>query len=193
MILDEPTAVLGPADVDQLLATMAELRAAGKTIVFITHKLSEVMRVADNVTVLKGGEVVWSGPAADTSATTLARAMVGAAVETLTVNEAVATGDVILETSGLTVVDERGALRLDHVDLTVAGGEIVAVYGVAGSGQRSLVEAIIGLTPAGGIVRLAGVDITDQAPAERRRAGISYISPTDDTRASPSASRSSPT
>jgi simple sugar transport system ATP-binding protein len=178
LILDEPTAVLGPADVDQLLATMADLRAAGRTIVFITHKLGEVMRVADDVTVLKGGEVVWSGPAADTSATTLARAMVGAAVEALTVDEtAAATGKVILETSGLTVVDERGALRLDGVDLTVASGEVVAVYGVAGSGQRSLVEAIIGLTPAGGTVRLAGVDITDQPPAERRRAGLSYISP----------------
>ena len=86
MILDEPTAVLGPADVDQLLATMAELRAAGKTIVFITHKLGEVIRVADDVTVLKGGEAAWSGPAADTSATTLARAMVGAAVEAPTVD-----------------------------------------------------------------------------------------------------------
>jgi ABC-type uncharacterized transport system ATPase subunit len=177
LILDEPTAVLGPADVDQLLATMAELRAAGKTIVFITHKLGEVMRVADDVTVLKGGEVAWSGPAADTSATTLARAMVGAEVEALTINEAATTGDVILEASGVTVVDERGALRLDHVDLTVAGGEVVAVYGVAGSGQRSLVEAIIGLMPAGGTVRVAGVDVTDRSPAERRRAGLSYISP----------------
>ena len=86
MILDEPTAVLGPADVDQLLATMGELPAAGKTIVFITHKLGEVMRVADDVTVLKGGEVVWSGPSR-TRMAPLARAMVGSTVETVDVGE----------------------------------------------------------------------------------------------------------
>jgi general nucleoside transport system ATP-binding protein len=177
LILDEPTAVLGPADVDQLLATMADLRAAGRTTVFITHKLGEVMRVADDVTVLKGGEVVWSGSVSDIDAASLARAMVGAAVGSRMVEDPATTGDVILETSGLSVVDERGALRLDAVDVTVAGGEVVAVYGVAGSGQRQLVEAIIGLTPADGTVRLAGVDISDRPPAERRRAGLSYISP----------------
>ena len=82
VILDEPTAVLGPADTDQLLATMAGLRDAGRTIIFITHKLGEVLRVADDVTVLKGGEVVWSGPVSDTDAVSLARAMVGDELET---------------------------------------------------------------------------------------------------------------
>ena len=145
---------------------------------FITHKLGEVIRVADDVTVLKGGEVVWSGPAADTSATTLARAMVGAAVEAATIDETRGDrgGDPRdVGTDGASTNAGRSAST--HVDLTVAGGEVVAVYGVAGSGQRQLVEAIIGLTPAGGTVRLAGVDISDRPPAERRRAGLSYISP----------------
>ena len=178
LILDEPTAVLGPADVDQLLATMAELRDAGRTIVFITHKLGEVHARGRRRHRPQGrrGGVVRSGGGHQRHHARPGDGR-GLAVEALTVDETAATGEVILETSGLTVVDERGALRLDHVDLTVAGGEVVAVYGVAGSGQRPLVEAIIGLTPADGTVRLAGVDITDRPPAERRRAGISYISP----------------
>ena len=136
------------------------------------------IRVADDVTVLKGGEVVWSGPAADTERRHRSPGRwSGPRSRHRRSTTPRRPGSVILETSGLTVVDERGALRLDHVDLTVAGGEVVAVYGVAGSGQRQLVEAIIGLTPAGGTVRLAGVDISDRPPAERRRAGLSYISP----------------
>lgn len=177
LILDEPTSVLGPADTDQLLATMAQLRDGGRTIVFITHKLGEVLRVADEVTVLKGGDLVWSGPASDTDAAALARAMVGVDVQALDAVQAGTTGEAMLETSGLTVVDSRGALRLDGVDLTVAAGEIGAVYGVAGSGQRSLVEAITGLTASHGVVRLGGVDVSDRPAAERRRAGLAYISP----------------
>jgi simple sugar transport system ATP-binding protein len=177
LILDEPTAVLGPADTDQLLATMRELRDAGSTIIFITHKLGEVLRVADDVTVLKAGEVVWTGPATATDAASLARAMVGEALAPPPLDSARTPGEAVLETSDLTVRDERGVVRLDAVDLTVRSGEIVAVYGVAGSGQRQLVEAIIGLVPAAGTVRLAGRDIIGWTPAARRRAGLAYISP----------------
>jgi ABC-type uncharacterized transport system ATPase subunit len=177
LILDEPTAVLGPTDTDQLLATMTDLRDAGSTIIFITHKLGEVLRVADDVTVLKAGAVVWSGLASATDAASLARAMVGETLAASPVEAAQAPGETILETSGLTVRDERGVVRLDAVDLTVRSGEIVAVYGVAGSGQRQLVEAITGLVPADGVVRLAGRDVSDRPPAARRRAGLAYISP----------------
>jgi ABC-type uncharacterized transport system ATPase subunit len=177
VILDEPTSVLGPADADRLLATMVELREGGRTVVFITHKLGEVLRVADDVTVLRGGEVVWSGPVAATDAASLARAMVGTKVEATTADVGCRRGPVVLELSGLSVVDDRGVVRLDHVDLAVSAGEIVAVYGVAGSGQRALVEAIMGLTPAQGAVRLGRLDVSTRSPGERRRAGLAYISP----------------
>jgi general nucleoside transport system ATP-binding protein len=177
LILDEPTAVLGPADTDQLLSTMVRLRDAGCTIAFITHKLAEVRRVSDRVTVLRAGAVAWSGPVADTDEATLARAMVGEDVRDVAPAARTALGPAVLETTGLSVVDEHRVRRLRNVDLHVCGGEIVGVYGVAGSGQRALVEALMGLVPSRGTVVIAGHDVTGRSPAERRHAGVAYISP----------------
>ena len=174
LILDEPTAVLGPADTDQLLSTMVRLRDAGCTIVFVTHKLAEVGRVADRVTVLRAGAVVWSGAVADTDASSLARAMVGVDLGDVVPAVRSATGPAALATIGLSVVDARGARRLDDVDITVDGGEIVGVYGVAGSGQRALVEAIMGLVPArrNGGRRRAGCHRRRPGRAPTRRARL---------------------
>jgi simple sugar transport system ATP-binding protein len=177
VILDEPTAVLGPGDTDRLLATMSDLRDAGRTVIFITHKLAEVLRVADEVTVLKGGAVVWSGPATETDAAALARAMVGEELVTPLIDDLRPAGRPALEASHLTVVDDLGVVRLDDVELVVGAGEIVAVYGVAGSGQRQLVEALTGLVRCRGMVRLDGEDLSSTSPSARRRAGLSYISP----------------
>jgi ABC-type uncharacterized transport system ATPase subunit len=178
LILDEPTAVLGPTEVDQLLATMQGLRDAGNTIILITHKLSEVMRVSDHVTVLKDGRVAWSGAVEETNPSRLAEAMVGSDLSTDTprVNRS-APGKSVLRIKDLTVTDERGAVRLDHVSLETRANEIVGVYGVAGSGQRPLVEAVMGLVQVTGMVVVNDVDISDFDPADRRRSGLSYISP----------------
>lgn len=178
LILDEPTAVLGPTEVDQMLATMRELRDSGQTLVFITHKLAEVMQVADDITVLKAGELAWSGPPASTSAEELAHRMVGTDIDTSTHEEFVlAERTPLLVASGLRVIDDRGAVHLDDVDLAVRSGEIVGVYGVAGSGQRALVEALMGLRHAEGSVRLLDQEIGSSNTAGRRAAGLSYISP----------------
>lgn len=178
LILDEPTAVLGPAEIDQLLDTMTRLRDEGRTIIFITHKLDEVMRVSDDITVLKGGRFVWSGRAADTDAATVARRLVGGEVETASRPDALTTeGEPTLVLDGVTVTDGRGVARLHDVSLAARPGEILGVYGVAGSGQRPLVEAIMGLVTATGTIHINGDDVSKWSPARRRAAGLSYISP----------------
>ncbi len=178
LILDEPTAVLGPAAVDQLLATMLELRDSGHTLVFITHKLDEVMRVADDITVLKAAKVVWNGSASETDVPTLARAMVGSELAKLdTGARQPPSEDLALHIRDLTVMDDRGRVRLDGVSLDLFRGEILGVYGVAGSGQRPLVEALLGLVPADGSVQIGDREVSGYGSAKRRRAGLSFISP----------------
>lgn len=178
LILDEPTAVLGPAEVDMLLSTVTDLRDQGVTVLFISHKLDEVMRISDQVTVLRGGRVVQSTAAADTSPRDLAAAMVGEALALPNVDDRPPAGDdAILEVEDLVVIDDLGVTRLAHIDLTVRRGEIVGVYGVAGSGQAELVGALTGLVPSRGSVKLDGREINDQPTGRRRRAGLGFISP----------------
>ena len=168
IILDEPTAVLGPTEAAGLLEVVRGLRAAGKTVVLITHKLDEVMAAADDVTVLRRGLVVTRKLVAETSAAELARAMVGHDVTPPEV-EAVAPRAVVLELRGLR------AGRLQGVDLEVRGGEIVGVAGVEGNGQRELIEGIIGLCQATGQVRVGGVDLSGKSVAERLAAGLAHV------------------
>ena len=175
LILDEPSSVLTPSETQDLFRIMRELRAGGRSIVFISHKLKEVQAIADTITVIRRGRVVGELPPT-ASDSELASLMVGRAVE-LTVRKAPATpGDVVLDTADLVVGDEHGQVAVNDVSLQVRAGEIVGVAGVVGNGQNEFCEALLGLRPvAGGSVRLDGRDITDATPKQRLRAGIGYI------------------
>lgn len=174
LILDEPTAVLTPQETDELMDIMRELKAAGTSIVFITHKLREIREVADTITVIRRGKVV--GTALPTaSATELAGLMVGHDVS-LSVDKAPARpGEVGLEIKDVTVVDDGVAL-LDDVSLQVRNGEILGVAGVQGNGQTELGEVVLGLTaPAAGTVSFGGRDVTHLSVHQRLGAGLGFV------------------
>jgi len=175
LILDEPTAVLTPSEIDELIEVMRQFKAAGTSIVFITHKLKEVKAIADRITVIRRGKVVGTAePSA--SEEELAELMVGRAVDLVVDKEPADPGAVELEVRGLTVIDERGHTAVDNVDLEVRAGEIVALAGVQGNGQTELAEALLGLTPvAAGSISLSGRDLTKAGTRDRLEAGIGYV------------------
>ncbi len=175
LILDEPTAVLVPQEVDALFASLRDLRAKGLTVVFISHKLDEVLRVADAVTVLRRGRSVASVDPGQTTARELARLMVGGELPSPKRTEHAAPTADVLTVAGLTVRGAAGRSILADVSLTVGKGEIVGVAGVEGNGQSELVEALIGLRSATGRVLLAGTDISGWSTRRRRGAGIGYV------------------
>ncbi|GAA1529431.1 ABC transporter ATP-binding protein [Kribbella lupini] len=175
LILDEPTAVLTPAEIDELITVMRQLKENGTSIVFITHKLKEVKAIADKITVIRRGKVVGQ---AEPSATEeeLAELMVGRAVDLVVNKEPAQPGAAVLTIEGLTVIDERGFTAVDAVDLEVRAGEILAVAGVQGNGQTELAEALLGLTPiAAGKISLDGNDLTGRSTRDRLDAGIGYV------------------
>jgi len=175
LILDEPTAVLTPQEIDELMRVMRELRDEGRAIVFITHKLREVRAIADRITVIRRGRVVGTAQPTDSEAQ-LAEMMVGRAVElTVTKLQATTTGP-RLEITGLTVANTAGQVVVDDVDLTVEGGEIVGIAGVQGNGQTELAETLLGLVrPASGRVRLDGRDLTRLNTRETIDAGVGFV------------------
>ncbi|MER5183879.1 ABC transporter ATP-binding protein [Streptomyces sp. NPDC002896] len=171
LILDEPTAVLTPAEADALFAVLKSLAAQGRTVILVTHKLREVLEVSDNVTVLRDGRVAARLRTAETTADEIAAAMTGRAVELDRVHAPGTPGDVVLDVARLSAGD---AVR--DVELTVRAGEIVGIAGVAGNGQSELIEALAGLrTVTAGHVTLSGRDITHASAAERRTAGLAYV------------------
>lgn len=175
LILDEPTAVLTPQEIEELLAVMRSLKAAGKSIVFITHKLGEVKAIADRITVIRRGRTV--GTASPTaSRDELAALMVGRSVH-LTVDKAPAQpGAPVLEVAGLIVDDDRDVRAVNGVDLTVRAGEVLGVAGVQGNGQTELVEAIMGLRPVlAGAVSLGGQRVDGWSTRKVLRAGVGYV------------------
>jgi simple sugar transport system ATP-binding protein len=176
LILDEPTAVLTPQEVTDLFAVFEELTAAGKTIIFISHKLGEATAAADEVTVLRDGEKVGT---VDTDATTreeLAEMMVGRGVVLETTTPDREQGDPVLSVSGVTVEDDRGVRAVDQVSVTVREGEILGVAGVDGNGQSELIEAVTGLrTPEAGEIELDGRDLRGVSRRERARSGMAYV------------------
>jgi ABC-type uncharacterized transport system ATPase subunit len=176
LILDEPTAVLTPQETDELLAVMRELAERGTAIVFITHKLREVLAVADRITVLRGGKVVGTTRPSETDEAGLAQMMVGRSV-VLRVEKAPAQpGAEVLRLEGVEVADDRGGLAVRGVDLTVRAGEIVGVAGVQGNGQRELVEAVCGMRPlAGGRVHIGGREAGGAHPRRVHEMGVSHI------------------
>jgi simple sugar transport system ATP-binding protein len=175
LILDEPTAVLTPQETDELLDVMRSLKAAGKSIVFITHKLKEVKAIADRITVIRRGRTVaTTGP--DTGEDELAAMMVGRSVALTVAKSARKPGDVVLELRDLAVNDERGHRAVDGVDLEVRAGEVLGIAGVQGNGQTELVEAIMGLRPIlAGTVALAGRDVRGASTREILRSGVGYV------------------
>ena len=176
LILDEPTAVLTPQETDELFKVIRTLVDEGKTIIFITHKLREVMEVSDRVTVLRDGEVQGVSNTNETSVKELANQMVGREVFLQVEKKEAKPTDVVLEIKDLWVHDARGLIAVKGVNFSVSKGEIVGIAGVEGNGQSELVEALTGLrdTSRGQII-FEGKSVEKLSPRERRRAGIAHI------------------
>jgi len=170
LILDEPTAVLSPQEADRLFATIRSLAAEGRTIVFVSHHLDEVLEHAERITVLRDGRVTAEVAARDTDLRSLARAMVGRDVVSDLERLSVDPGRPVLEMRGVR------APGLGPLDLEVRAGEIVGVAGVAGNGQGMLAEVVSGLAPAtAGMIRIDGRDVSTATVRDRRDAGLCYI------------------
>jgi simple sugar transport system ATP-binding protein len=175
LILDEPTAVLVPQEVAELFRSLGELRREGVTIIFISHKLDEVLSVADTITVIRRGTTVATVRPAEVTARKLAELMVGSELPQPERPSTAPRKDVALELRDVTLVDD-GRPVLDSIDLSVHRGEIVGIAGVEGNGQAELVEAIIGLRQlTSGSIRLGDRDVTRLPTHERREAGVGYI------------------
>ncbi len=171
LILDEPTAVLTPNETKDLFGNLRKLREAGRTIVFISHKLDEVMEIADRITVLRRGRVVGETRPAETTKAKLAEMMVGRPVLFRLEKPTVQIGDPVLRVGDLT-----GEGKLNGVSLEVRAGEILGVAGVEGNGQRELAETLIGLrAPESGTIELEGAAISGRAVFDIRNAGVGYI------------------
>ncbi|MCX6049742.1 MAG: ABC transporter ATP-binding protein [Chloroflexi bacterium] len=176
LILDEPTAVLTPQEVDELITILRKLAQDGRSLIFISHKLHEVMQICDRVAVLRDGRLVHTTPVQATNPAELSRMMVGRDV-VLRVNKGPAKpGAVRLRLQNLQVRDDRQLLALRDVSLAVHAGEIVGIAGVEGNGQRELEEAIVGLRPVEqGQVQLNQQDVTNRPPRVLFNAGLGHV------------------
>ena len=176
LILDEPTAVLVPQEVEDLFKHLRELKGQGVTILFISHKLEEVLALADSITVMRGGRTVATVKPREVTRRQLAELMVGSELPRPETRESTVTDQVVLSVQGATVTSPDGRVQLDHIDLQIHRGEVVGIAGVEGNGQRELVDALMGLRPlAGGRIRLGERDITAWGTRDRREAGLGYI------------------
>ena len=176
IILDEPTAVLVPQEVDALFDNLRELRAQGHTILFISHKLDEVLAVADDITVMRRGTTVGEAKPEGTTKRQLAELMVGSELPSPQTEDSTVTSEVQLEVESLTLYDDRDRALLSDISLTIHRGEILGIAGVEGNGQAELVETIMGLRkPAAGTMSLRGSDMSAWGTRERRDAGIGYV------------------
>jgi simple sugar transport system ATP-binding protein len=182
LILDEPTAVLTPGEVDDFFAVVASLVEQGKSIIFITHKLREVLAVADRILVLRGGKVVGEADPKQATQQSLATLMVGRDVS-FTIDKAVPTpGEVVLRVQGLAVDDDRGVTTVNGFDLEVRAGEVFGIAGVEGNGQRELLEALAGMRAKhAGTVEILGRDVTHASPREIIELGVGHV-PEDRTK-----------
>lgn len=176
LILDEPTAVLTPQEVDQLFVTLRQLLEDGRGLIFISHKLHEVLALSTRITVLRHGAVTGQIPAEGATRESLANMMVGREVKLRPDKLAAEPGEVALEVRDLTVVGDRDVVAVDGLDLTVRRGEILGIAGVSGNGQRELAETIAGLRePESGTIEVAGIDVTGARPKTIRDAGLAYV------------------
>ncbi|MGD9863921.1 MAG: ABC transporter ATP-binding protein, partial [Pseudodonghicola sp.] len=159
LILDEPTGVLTPAEADQLFRILGRLRAEGKTILLITHKLREIMEITDTVSVMRRGEMTATVRTAETSPEQLAELMVGRKVLLRVDKAPAAPGRTVLEVKNLRVRDHQGVERVKGIDLSLRAGEILGIAGVAGNGQSELLEVLGGMRPGAGTVLLNGAPL----------------------------------
>jgi len=175
VILDEPTAVLVPQEVDELFGNLRELTREGLTVIFISHKLDEVLSVADAITVIRRGTTVATVDPKSVTARDLATLMVGSELPSPEARESTVTDIPVLTINGLTVSTPAGRALVDDVSFTIHKGEVVGIAGVEGNGQAELVEAIMGTRAARGSVQLDGNAIGGWGTRQRREAGVGYI------------------
>ena len=176
VVFDEPTAVLTPSEILEFFEIVRSLVAAGRGVIFITHKLKEALSVADRINVLRRGKVVGEALPKNTSESQIAEMMVGRAVQLVVDKAEAVPRESMLDVRNVTVVEPDGRVVVDDVTFEVRVGEIVGVAGVQGNGQTELVEAIAGLRrAASGSIVLGGRDITTDSPRERHEAGMAHI------------------
>jgi general nucleoside transport system ATP-binding protein len=176
IILDEPTAVLVPQEVDELFGNLRELKAEGLTVIFISHKLDEVLSVADKVTVVRRGTTVDTVDPVSVTARQLAELMVGSELPSPGTEESTVTDEVLLTVEHLSLPSAGARPVLDDISFTIHRGEVLGIAGVEGNGQAELVETIMGMRPgATGTVGLTGRDLSGVSTLHRREAGIGYI------------------
>jgi simple sugar transport system ATP-binding protein len=176
LILDEPTAVLTPQEVEELFKVINSLVDQGKSIIFITHKLNEVLSIADKIVVLRGGRVVGSTTPAQATEQSLASMMVGREVLLEVEKKPAQPGEVVLSVEDLYVLDERKLNACDGISFQVCAGEVLGIAGVQGNGQTELVEALTGLRPAkSGKITLLGKDITNVSPRQVTELGAAHV------------------
>ena len=177
LILDEPTAVLVPHEVDDLFKALNDLKSEGITIIFISHKLDEVLEIADEITVIRAGSTVGTvNPKTQTvTAEQLAEMMVGSELPTPATTESTVTDKVVLEVNDLTVLAESGKPTVDQVSFKIRAGEILGIAGVEGNGQSELLDALLGIEKSTGTVKYEGTDISNWSTRKRREHGIAYI------------------
>ncbi|MEV2276545.1 ABC transporter ATP-binding protein [Nocardiopsis sp. NPDC049922] len=176
IILDEPTAVLVPQEVDELFDNLRELKREGLTVIFISHKLDEVLSVADDITVIRRGTTVATADPSTTTARELATLMVGGELPVPELRESTVTDHVVLSLDGVTVRSAEGRPVVDDVSVDIHQGEIVGIAGVEGNGQSELIEAIMGMRHlASGRIHLESQDVTGWSTLRIREAGVGYI------------------
>ncbi len=176
LIFDEPTAVLTPQEADELFSIMRSLVAQGKSIIFITHKLREVLAIANRVLVIRRGKVVGETTPEVADKNSLAAMMVGREVNLVVKKKETIPGDVVCSISDLVVADKLGNVVVDEVSLDIRAGEILGIAGVQGNGQTELVEAITGLNkPASGKIELLGQDISKATPRQITELGSAHV------------------
>jgi len=177
LILDEPTGVLTPPEADHLFRILAQLKAQGKTVILITHKLREIMAITDTVSVMRRGEMVATKPTAETNPAELAELMVGRRVLLRVEKGPARPAEVVLEVDHLTVRDDKGVARVDDVSFVVRSGEIVGIAGVSGNGQSELLEAIAGIRkPAEGRILVEGRSLAEHCdPRHARMVGMAHV------------------
>ncbi|ACJ34035.1 ABC transporter ATP-binding protein [Anoxybacillus flavithermus] len=176
LIFDEPTAVLTPQEIQELIQIMKALVREGKSIILITHKLKEIMEVCDRVTVIRRGKGIGTLNVSETNPNELASLMVGREVHFKTEKQPPKVGKPVLEIEDLVVKDSRGITAVDHLHLTVHAGEIVGIAGVDGNGQTELIEAITGLIKSeSGSIRLNGKEIRNLTPRQITETGVGHI------------------
>lgn len=176
LILDEPTAVLTPQEVNELFDILRRLRDAGNGLIFITHKLDQVMEVSDHVTVLRDGRVAGRVETKQTNQKELAHMMVGREVVTHWNKQEATTPDAVLQVQDLAVDNDKGLAAVNQASFDVCAGEILGIAGVSGNGQRELTEAIAGMRRVrGGAIRLENRDVTNHTPAQMIAAGVAFI------------------